>query len=309
MLQMVVLDTLAELLPGVPVLLTLGNHEGFPVNSFPTAAEEDTVVSGAWLYGGLADHTWADGLLGEEREVFRRNGFYSTLVKPGLRVIAINNNFCIGMNFFMMLDFSDPAGQLGWLVDELVQSEEQGEVVHLLAHHPPTSCLSGWAREYTRIVTRFQSTVVAQFHGHTHDDWFLVFHDEAGAPSNVAFVAPSVTTYTDHDPEYRLYTVAAEQGHPAFGHVVDHETWSMDLSALQGPEDRPRWQRLYSAREELGLEGASPGAWAALLDRAATDDVLFERMVRYYSQNRPGPSMPDRRGFLCRMVWNTDCPY
>ena len=31
-----------------------GNHEGFTVNSFPTGAEIDTVVSGDWLYGGLA---------------------------------------------------------------------------------------------------------------------------------------------------------------------------------------------------------------------------------------------------------------
>ena len=26
------------------------------------------------------------------------------------------------------------------------------------------------------IYSRFESTVVAQFHGHTHDDWFLVIN-------------------------------------------------------------------------------------------------------------------------------------
>ena len=34
----------------MPVYLTLGNHEGFPVNAFPTDAEQNSVVSGAWLY-------------------------------------------------------------------------------------------------------------------------------------------------------------------------------------------------------------------------------------------------------------------
>ena len=30
--------------------LTLGNHEGFPVNAFPTDAQENSIASGAWLY-------------------------------------------------------------------------------------------------------------------------------------------------------------------------------------------------------------------------------------------------------------------
>ena len=34
-----------------------------------------------------------------------------------------------------------------------------------------------------------------------------VFHNETGHPSTNAFVAPSVTTYTDNNPEYRIYEV------------------------------------------------------------------------------------------------------
>ena len=34
----------------MPVYLTLGNHEGFPVNAFPTDAQENSIASGAWLY-------------------------------------------------------------------------------------------------------------------------------------------------------------------------------------------------------------------------------------------------------------------
>ena len=67
----------------MPLYLTLGNHEGFPVNAFPTDVQEDSIVSGAWLYEvesvkffsfqsssidliaddarqGLASHQWAD---------------------------------------------------------------------------------------------------------------------------------------------------------------------------------------------------------------------------------------------------------
>jgi len=308
--QLFVLDTFAALMPEVPVYLTLGNHEGFPVNAFPTDDQENSIVSGAWLYEGLASHQWADNLLPEEKERFRRNGFYSALVKPKLRIISINNNFCVGMNFFMMLDFSDPADQLAWLVQQLGLSEEAGEAVHILAHHPPSSCLPGWAREYTRIINRFESTVVAQFHGHTHDDWFLVFHNETGHPSTNAFVAPSVTTYTDNNPEYRIYEVVGDADLPSFGFVADHHTWTFDLSQVNGEEaDSPVWRPLYSASTDLGLKGIAPEDWIEVLDRASKDEILFEQMVGFYNQNRTTGALPDRSSFLCRMVWNKECTF
>merc|ERR1712080_133003 len=151
-------------------------------------------------------------------------------------------NFCVGMNFFLMLDFSDPGDQLSRLVQELVQSEKDGESVHILSHHNPRSCLPGWAREYTRIVNRFQDTVKAQFHGHTHDDWFLVFHNETGHPSTTAFIAPSVTPWYDNNPEYRIYSLLGAKEDSSFGLVRDHQTWSMDLSVLTSKDDSPRWR-------------------------------------------------------------------
>jgi len=304
--QILVLDTIQTFLPEVPVLLCLGNHEGFPVNSFPTGDLVDSVVSGDWLYGGLAVEPWADNLEEEARVSFRENGFYSTLVRPGLRIIALNNNFCVGMNFFLMLDFSDPGDQLSWLVHQLLQSEANGESVHILSHHNPRSCLPGWAREYTRIVNRFQSVVKAQFHGHTHDDWFLVFHNQTGSPSSTAFIAPSVTPWYDNNPEYRIYSVAGNQEQDNFGFVMDHDTWSMDLSELVSENDSPRWRKLYSAIDDLGLTGITPAHWKDVLRTALTDDGLFERMARYFHQDREG-QLPDRRRFLCDMIWNKEC--
>jgi len=306
--QVFVLDTIDHYLPGIPVYLTLGNHEGFPVNSFPTSTEMDTIVSGDWLYGAVGDLAWADNLEEGARAMFKENGFYSTLVRPGLRVIGLNNNFCVGMNFFLFLDFSDPADQLAWLVEQLLMSEELGEAVHILAHHPPGSCLSGWGSEYTKIINRFQSTVKAQFHGHTHDDHYIVFHNETGGPSSTAFVSPSVTPYTDNNPEYRIYSVAADPGHSSFGYVADHQTWSMDLSQVQAEDDIPEWRHLYSARADLGLQGVGASDWKYVLDMANVDTELFEKLVVFYTQDRYH-GLPDKRGFLCRMIWNTECVY
>ena len=44
-----------EYLPDVPLYLTLGNHEGYPVNAFPTEDIIGEEFNGDWLYGGIGD--------------------------------------------------------------------------------------------------------------------------------------------------------------------------------------------------------------------------------------------------------------
>lgn len=49
---------------------------------------------------------------------------------------------------------------------------------------------------------RYESTITGQFFGHTHQDEFQMFYDEAtmSRPLGVAFIAPSVTTYINLNP-------------------------------------------------------------------------------------------------------------
>lgn len=100
---------------------------------------------------------------------------------------------------------------LQWLTDELVKAENKSEKVHLVSHVPPgiEQCLLSWGREFSRIIERFSDTIVAQFYGHTHYDEFLVFYDveTMSQPISFGFVTPSVTTWTTHNPSYRIYTV------------------------------------------------------------------------------------------------------
>ena len=61
----------------------------------------------------------------------------------------------------------------------------------------------------TILSCRFANTVTGQFYGHTHNDEFLTFYDVESnqVPVNVAFVTPSVTTYTGLNPSFRFYTL------------------------------------------------------------------------------------------------------
>lgn len=56
---------------------------------------------------------------------------------------------------------------------------------------------------------RYESTITAQFFGHTHYDEYELFYDtqDLGRANNIAFIGPSVTPYYDLNPGYRIYYV------------------------------------------------------------------------------------------------------
>lgn len=83
-------------------------------------------------------------------------GFYTAQVWPGLRLVSLNMNFCSQANFWLLINSTDPAGQLQWLVGVLAAAEQAGEKVRTWGggvpaphtggpgHSPsPPSCLLG----------------------------------------------------------------------------------------------------------------------------------------------------------------------
>jgi sphingomyelin phosphodiesterase len=62
------------------------------------------------------------------------------------------------------------------------------------------------------IYFRFENTVVAQFHGHTHNDHYLLYFDESDSEraTSVAFIGGSGTAFSDVNPNYRIYIVDGE---------------------------------------------------------------------------------------------------
>lgn len=50
-------------------------------------------------------------------------------IQPGLRVVSLNMNFCARENFWLLVNATDPADQLQWLVHILQESEIKGEKV------------------------------------------------------------------------------------------------------------------------------------------------------------------------------------
>ena len=55
---------------------------------------------------------------------------------------------------WLLLNSTDPAGQLKWLVDQLLQAEKDGDKVHIIGHIFPSSYMKEFGWNYHKIVTR-----------------------------------------------------------------------------------------------------------------------------------------------------------
>ncbi|XP_053168379.1 sphingomyelin phosphodiesterase [Hemicordylus capensis] len=260
----------------LPVYPAVGNHESVPVNAFPPPYVPGN-QSSAWLYSAMAQ-AWHRWLPPAALETLRLGGFYTLRVLPGLRLVSLNMNFCSETNFWLLINSTDPAGQLQWLVSVLQKAEESGEKVHIIGHIPPSHCMRAWGWNYYRVINRFEGTVAGQFFGHTHLDEFEMFYDEETLtrPVGVAFVAPSVTTFVNLNPGYRVYHLDGVRPGSSYL-VLDHETFILNLTEANRPAAVPRWERLYGARETYGFPTAFPADWDGLLRRFQGDERLFQR--------------------------------
>jgi sphingomyelin phosphodiesterase len=171
----------------------------------PLYIEAPSGFSTQWLY----DHVAALWKANDSQTV-KDGGYYTKLIRPGLRVIGLNNNLCFVYNFWVLYDVEPIREQFQWLHDTLLEAEEAGERVHILAHIPSGS--DGYheacSREFQRIVERFQRTIAAQFNGHTeHFDFHLAY--EGTRPIAVAFNGGALASYSRQNRNYVVYSVDA----------------------------------------------------------------------------------------------------
>ncbi|XP_063219326.1 sphingomyelin phosphodiesterase isoform X2 [Bacillus rossius redtenbacheri] len=295
-------NQMIQTFPGIPIFPALGNHESHPVNSFPPPFVSNE-YSIAWLYNELDKH-WRQWLPTSVSHTVRRGAFYSVLVRPGFRIISLNMNFCNNKNWWLLLNSTDPSKELQWFIYELQSAEFNGEKVHVIGHIPPghSDCLKVWSRNYFEIINRYESTIVAQFFGHTHFDEFQLFYDskDLGRVTSVAYIGPSVTPYSDLNPGYRIYYVDGD--HPESTRaVVDHETWVMNLKEAN-LYDYPIWYKLYSVRSSYQMPSLLPQDWDSLLNKLTIDSSVFNLYYKHYWKNSPARPTCDsecRKRMVC----------
>lgn len=93
------------------------------------------------------------------------------------------------------------------VAEQLLQNNQQ-----VTPTTPTIHSLSQKTQIFFCFYNRYESTVTAQFFGHTHSEKYELIYDEVKGQRAVAvsYVAPSVTTYTYLNPAYRIYYVEGQ---------------------------------------------------------------------------------------------------
>lgn len=165
----------------------------------------------------------------------------------------MNTNFCYVGNYWLLINATDPASHLQWLIYELQAAESSNEKVHIIGHIPPGhgDCMRIWSRNYHKIIKRYESTITGQFFGHTHGNEIQISYDDNDDSSirfvrlchkifsmkmyvsdraiNVAYVAPSVTPFAYFNPGYKIYYVDGDHANTT-RMVIDEECWTFNLT-------------------------------------------------------------------------------
>ncbi|XP_015791561.1 sphingomyelin phosphodiesterase [Tetranychus urticae] len=298
----------------IPIYPALGNHESVPVNSFPPPSIKGS-YSISWLYDALTE-VWSQWLPQDTIKTIAKGGYYSVYVKPGLKLISLNMNYCNNLNLWLLLNSTDPADELTWLINELQTSELLGEKVHIIGHIPPGSndCLQVWSRNYYRIINRFESTIAAQFFGHTHQDEFVLFYDEEDntgpfssfRPTSIGYIGPSVTTFGGVNPSYRIYSMATNETNWPFT-IVDHATYYLNLTeANLNPNQVTEWNYSYSPLDSYDLVNLTPSSWNQFVISMASNDTLFKTFYDNYfvvsDSHNQCTEKACRFELLCRLI-------
>lgn len=264
--------------PNIPVFPVLGNHDCWP--------EYDIDVPGSkgckeWM--GKIVGMWKENLhlTPEIVEQALYGGFYTALAEPGLRIAALNTQWCDVLNEFVSFNQTDHGHQMAWLRDVLTSARAHSERVLILGHIPPgvldLSILSTWTAvtlsAFSEMVDEFRDVIVGHLWGHFHDDSWHIFKNKNQEPVSVAFVLPSFTPRISTALEI-VWTPGKYPGFRTFSYdsanrsIIDFVQYYANVTeATSGRE--PVWKPLYSARAAYHLPDLSPHSFLSLTESFA----------------------------------------
>lgn len=235
---------------GPAILPVVGNHEGHPVD-FDDFDNPDGFLKKKIL-GAY------EPLIGKERVAkVATDGFYVYRdLQRNLKFISINSNVNSLYNSHAVLHPENPMNILNKLSHSLYESEKIGEKVILLTHIPfaDNSSQTVFARFVKALFTRFKDIISCTLAAHTHNDQMKFYKDETGQNTMIEFISPSLTTFSNRNPSYRIYKFSNS------GEFMDYTQYRfnidvMNVHALQG-NLKFTFDRVYSLVEEYDIQSS-----------------------------------------------------
>jgi sphingomyelin phosphodiesterase len=269
--------------PDSAIEFAIGNHENFPVDNLDLTKEDPELIKEDWFFKTFTS-AYKGLLTPEQFKDFRYKGYYSSVhAKFNLRVI---NLLCSEMdtnNFYMFVDTYKPNGQLGWVRQQLELAEKNNEAVFITIHIPPGDGTFGlWDQLFSALVERFQNNIRGIFAGHTHKDelkWTKRRND-ASKIVKTNFIGPSLTTFGQISPSFRVYTVDTDTGV-----ILDYDQYRLDLAKWNqiGSAQPAQWDKVYSFKQQYSLPDLSTASMQTLYDSLFN---MYQPQFNYYMTNR-----------------------
>ncbi|CAD6185198.1 unnamed protein product [Caenorhabditis auriculariae] len=280
-------DLFLKYFPNIPVYISIGNHEAVPQDAMaPHTMPEYDTRGPQWLYKIMSD-MWGNWIPQSALDTVQYRASYVVYPKPGLKLISINTVYCSEFNFYLYVNEIDPDATLQWLIEELLDSEQKGDRVHIISHIPPGDdyCLKGWSHNFFAIVNRFESTIAEMFYGHTHYDHFQVYYEPGTRrPFHQNWISPSITTYNWLNPAYRIYDIDGGYEGATYN-VKDAYTYDTDVVVANQQNKEPVWKLSYNTKEFYQMPDFSPQSWSDLTDRLWSNHTLFRQFIKLYYRN------------------------
>ncbi|XP_016150081.1 cyclic GMP-AMP phosphodiesterase SMPDL3A [Sinocyclocheilus grahami] len=217
------------------------------------------------IYDAVAK-LWSPWLNPEAVATLQKGGFYSLVIKPGLRLVSLNTNLYYSPNQ-VTVNMTDPAGQFQWLQETLELSRQKLEKVYVIAHVPigylpyainTTAVRESYNERLVKIFRYYSDVVQGQFYGHTHRDSIMVLLDQQGKPVNSIFVTPAVTPIKSllepysNNPGVRAYLY-----HPENYGLLD--IWQFYLNLTEANlEQKSDWKLEYIMTEAFNIDDIQP---------------------------------------------------
>ncbi|KAM3602492.1 uncharacterized protein V6R79_005217 [Siganus canaliculatus] len=275
-------QTVTHYFPKLPVYPALGNHDYWPQDQMPTSTNA--------IYKAAAE-LWKPWLQPEALQTLSQGGFYSQLIKPGLRLISLNTILYYGPDKATS-NMTDPAGQFEWLEKTLEAAAQNLEKVYIIAHVPIgylpftrniTAIRESHNERLVAICRRHSAVIAGHFYGHTHRDSVMVLLDHKGFPLQSLFVSPAVTPIKNilepysNNPAFRVYVYS-----PKDYAVLD--IWQYYLNLTEANEkQKPDWRLEYTMAEAFGLADLRPESLLQLgLSFRLPQTKTFDRYFSYF---------------------------
>lgn len=255
----------------------LGNHETFPNSQYYR-----TMPSAQRLLKSLAIQ-WPQmfNASSEEKQTIRDHAYYSTLVRPGLRVLSFNSMYEYLLNTMASMSFMDKfkKKQTDFVKQTLRNARKNGEKVIFISHMKPgvSNTYPRYNRFLDELTTEFNDVIILQLYGHEHIDLFQLNKNpkDRSKVTGVSLAAPSMTTYQSMkkgiNPSFRVFTLDAKDFSP-----LDYTQYYIDLPKANR-DNKAEVKKHYSFTEEYNLPDLSVASYTRLAESIIKDFSMYKK--------------------------------